>query len=698
MKDINELKAAKREFALVGGASGTGKTTFVEAFSLLYKNVIKEKDEFDKELKELIGDYIQKITINLNEMPLEYFELNQKEMNYIIPIRMLFQFLTDTALIDIDFKNFIEKNRNLRRRISLNDIVNLIYGDKKVFILHIDETQLLFDQKSVIEYKQDRRSSVQYKFLESIFQLTQPHSKIILPVLSGTNILATINSFLNSGFRYYPIYFELLRWNHFEKIIKDLFNDNNVTFPKIFRDMTELLVGHPRLFSSYITCASNCDEILSYSAKGNTNINWSVNSREDPRFFNKEGFRKFLSDLQRKEGIEKAWRAMHAVNTEFMRLMPETNRILTSENDPFWLSTKQRLMLDILEQSIVKREDICYANDSQQLNYGDLENYGLIFLEPVDRLGGFKVMSPIIISSQLYKSSMRVVEEPVLSLTYKLDASANEKQDICTVINRLHYYKDPFTNHVDLGLVFPTLFQKGYSVKIPVDKRIDIKQLYSKIDSLEKAAKLDNEVAFLNCPQTSWGDSILKLEYTETKMDKKFIGLILQSKRNVTDKKIQLLEMERYIEHLFRSIQNDKSEIDWHYIFITDANDVDSTFVLDFVHFVTRREHEKFYGIYRSQLRKFRSFYQEEIDFEQCYNTRKGKAQTSSLEKVLQENTDVIKNEMLELIKQIGFKKVRKIVSKQWNITASSIEKLAISVISSSKTVNDIRKLLMEEQ
>lgn len=325
MKDIHELKAAKREFALVGGASGTGKTTFVEAFSLLYKNVIKEKDEFDKELKELIGDYIQKITINLNEMPLEYFELNQKEMNYIIPIRMLFQFLTDTALIDIDFKNFIEKNRNLRRRISLNDIVNLIYGDKKVFILHIDETQLLFDQKSVIEYKQDRRSSVQYKFLESIFQLTQPHSKIILPVLSGTNILATINSFLNSGFRYYPIYFELLRWNHFEKIIKDLFNDNNVTFPKIFRDMTELLVGHPRLFSSYITCASNCDEILSYSAKGNTNINWSVNSREDPRFFNKEGFRKFLSDLQRKEGIEKAWRAMHAVNTEFMRLMPETN-------------------------------------------------------------------------------------------------------------------------------------------------------------------------------------------------------------------------------------------------------------------------------------------------------------------------------------------------------------------------------------
>jgi len=44
MKDINELKAAKREFALVGGASGTGKTTFVEAFSLLYKKMNSTKN------------------------------------------------------------------------------------------------------------------------------------------------------------------------------------------------------------------------------------------------------------------------------------------------------------------------------------------------------------------------------------------------------------------------------------------------------------------------------------------------------------------------------------------------------------------------------------------------------------------------------------------------------------------------------
>lgn len=403
MKDIKELKPAKREFALVGGASGTGKTTFIEAFSLLYKSEIEEDNQVGEELKLLIGDYIQKITINLDEMPLQEFEKNQKEIQYIIPIRMLFQFLTDTRLININFGNFMEKNLTLRKRISLKDMANLIFGDKKVFILHIDDTQLLFDKKSAVEYSQDRKSSVQYKFLEYIFGLTQPRNMIVLPVLYGTNILATINTFLNSGFRYYPINFELLKWQHFEKIIKDLFDDNNLTFPKIFRDMTELLVGHPRFFSSYITCASNYDEILSDSAKGKFFMNWDINSKEDPRCFYKEGFKKYLADLQNKEEIAKAWKAMQALINEFKRLMPETNQILISENDPFWLSTKQRLMLDILEQSLVNREDFFYTNNDQQLNYGDLENYGLIFLEPTNHYGGFKVKSPFIIQVSYIK-------------------------------------------------------------------------------------------------------------------------------------------------------------------------------------------------------------------------------------------------------------------------------------------------------
>lgn len=108
------------------------------------------------------------------------------------------------------------------------------------------------------------------------------------------------------------------------------------------------------------------------------------------------------------------------------------------------------------------------------------------------------------------------------------------------------------------------------------------------------------------------GDSILKLEYTTIKEGKSFIGLILQSKRSIKNKRIDKLEKEAYIDNLLREIQNNNSMIDWHYIFITDADKILTNIEEKYVHCVTKNEHKEFYGIYRAQLRILRGFCQED--------------------------------------------------------------------------------------
>jgi hypothetical protein len=362
-----DIETTKRSVALVSGALGIGKTTFVTAFRLLYSYYLNENDETDKNLKELIGDFIDVITIDFEETPLQKFERNEKGIIYIIAIRVLFQFLLDRRLIEYDFNEFMSRNKILRKIISIRDMIKLIYGDKKVFLIHFDETQILFNEKSIFKHSPNIKESIQYKFLQHLSLLIQKKDIILLPILSGTNFLATINIFSNSGVRYHPINFELLKWNHLKKIINDLYDDNTIVFPKIFKDTVELLVGHPRLFSSYISCASNTDQILSDSAKEDYQINWDISSKEDRTTFQKESFYQFLSNLHEKEGIHLSWKAMLSVNAEFARMMPETYKILGQNIDSFWLSTKQQLILDILEQRIVKRDHVCYSNLEQKI-------------------------------------------------------------------------------------------------------------------------------------------------------------------------------------------------------------------------------------------------------------------------------------------------------------------------------------------
>lgn len=131
-----------------------------------------------------------------------------------------------------------------------------------------------------------------------------------------------------------------------------------------------------------------------------------------------------------------------------------------------------------------------------------MENYGLIFLDPTNN-DNFVVRSPIIISSQMYNDHMRIVNEPILSLSDDLDVDANEKQDLCTIVNRLYYYQDPSTKEVDLFDVFPTLFERGHVVRIS-EKKISIRKLTNRIQSLAEAEKLENETGYLNFPKASW--------------------------------------------------------------------------------------------------------------------------------------------------------------------------------------------------
>lgn len=168
-----DIETTKRSVALVSGALGIGKTTFVTAFRLLYSYYLNENDETDKNLKELIGDFIDVITIDFEETPLQKFERNEKGIIYIIAIRMLFQFLLDRRLIEYDFNEFMSRNKILRKIISIRDMIKLIYGDKKVFLIHFDETQILFNEKSIFKHSPNIKESIQYKFLQHLSLLIQ---------------------------------------------------------------------------------------------------------------------------------------------------------------------------------------------------------------------------------------------------------------------------------------------------------------------------------------------------------------------------------------------------------------------------------------------------------------------------------------------------------------------------------------------
>jgi len=119
-----------------------------------------------------------------------------------------------------------------------------------------------------------------------------------------------------------------------------------------------------------------------------------------------------------------------------------------------------KLLHSILKGKIIfSREDkIC---ETESINYGNLENLGIIFLNPIyannsSNVEKFTVLSPFINLLQISKTLDFINREPVLQLTESFTPDKNEIQDIFSIYNNLSLFEKD--GEVDLNVIFLNFF------------------------------------------------------------------------------------------------------------------------------------------------------------------------------------------------------------------------------------------------
>jgi hypothetical protein len=180
------LDKAEINIPVICGASGIGKTSFVQYFS---------NRCFDMQTDDTNLTAILKRSKNVLRLEVDLTTLNKNEdTNKVITSRLLYQIVSSIQFClekrVVGWDDFIEGHQDVISQLSLLSVLEMLYEHTEgplLFMLHIDSTQFLFKKE---------HANILAGFILAVRGVAARANKYcIIPIMSGTNALDMFNQF-----------------------------------------------------------------------------------------------------------------------------------------------------------------------------------------------------------------------------------------------------------------------------------------------------------------------------------------------------------------------------------------------------------------------------------------------------------------------------------------------------------------------
>jgi len=266
----------------------------------------------------------------------------------------------------------------------------------------------------------------------------------------------------------------------------------------------------------------------------------------------------------------------------------------------------------VCKQTNVKRAELVCEK-----SWGLLEEKGVCFLDPIPTNFAknsliwdheFKVVVPFFLLVHYYDQTMRAPQEPLFSYDNKLTADNNEIQDLSTILWRLSCH--PKSSTVDLSEIIPVVPREKFTIIVPHNLKTQGSSSrisgWDVISSMTTNKKLSHQ-AIINGRNASFADSFLLLQIAGNK--KEWLVILIQSKRKESFQNRQKKDGELAAD-LSKVLGkwNQNQHPNYIFLYITDAKEVTPVqHSYENVFVISAKEHEKFYGTLRSQLKTMRN-------------------------------------------------------------------------------------------
>jgi len=355
------------------------------------------------------------------------------------------------------------------------------------------------------------------------------HVQLRLPLLKTKDMLEIVNSLIEK------------LYGQESQTIMQQFNEENLVF-SMFLD---ILLGNPRMLGSFLgTCSEYGKGVLKgtqSSSRDNTFLSLLetfVLEQKLAMSFSISGFKHFLSQ-QLYKNKEALWSCMkdlyyglqqtvYAAVFQELEILPQPSCLM---------SLIHKVLLDA-KNSVSKGYIVPHF--PRGTTYGDLEEKGIIYLEPVEgEPRNFEVKMTFLllyhIAAILKKHEVNL---PILDMKHDLTWEENERSDVQLMMLKIWNYfntmaamSQQYHNVLNLQTMFPQLRQ---AILVNPPQNYEITNFTTQVRSFQSL--LTDISGFVNAKGAPWADGGIKLKLYGTQQTddfKKYCYLLIQSKRKV---------------------------------------------------------------------------------------------------------------------------------------------------------------------